>query len=196
MNGRALAAAAAAAALVAAAPGRQLGLFEKNHPLVEAGNKAYAEGRYEDALAAFEAARRELPGTAAADFDFGSALYKLGRYAEAKQAFERAVGAPDGTLRQKDYYNLGNALAQLGDDEGAMRAYRKALTLDPADEEARHNLEVLLRKKKPPQQQQPPDAGADGGTDAGQDGGAPDGGADAGAGRDGGEDGGSRDGGA
>jgi tetratricopeptide (TPR) repeat protein len=194
VNGRALVAATAAAALVAAAPARRLGPFEKNHPLVEAGNQAYAEGRYEDALAAFDAARRELPGSAAADFNLGSALYKLGRYAEAKQAFQRAAGAPDGTLRQKDHYNLGNALAQLGDDEAAIRAYRRALTLDPNDDEARHNLEVLLRKKKPPQQA--PDAGADGGADAGSDGGAGDGGVGRDGGEDGGTDGGGRDGGA
>jgi tetratricopeptide (TPR) repeat protein len=201
VNGRALAAAALAAALVSARPAGELGPFEKNHPYVEAGAKAYSEGRYEDALAAFQAAREQLPGSAAVDFNSGAALYKLGRFAEAREAFQRAANAPEAALRQKDYYNLGNALAQLGDERAAIGAYRKALTLDPSDEEARHNLELLLRRipPKPPGADGGSDGGIDGGDagprDAGSDGGSRDGGRDAGARRDGGQDGGGRDGG-
>ncbi|HZA13117.1 MAG TPA: tetratricopeptide repeat protein [Myxococcaceae bacterium] len=195
MNGRALAVGAISAALASAGPSGELGPFETNHPRVEAGAKAYAEGRYDDALADFEAARKEVPDSAAADFNAGTALYKLGRFSEAREAFQRAAQAASGTLRQKDYYNLGNALAQLGEEKAAIGAYRKALTLDPSDEQARHNLEVLLRKIPP--KQTSPDGGADGGDagprDGGSDGGSPDGGGDGGSRRDGGQDGGGRD---
>lgn len=177
-----------------------LGPFEKNHPQVEKGIDAYSQGRYEDALAAFEAAKKELPQSAAVEFDRGNALAKLGRLDEAREAFHKVSELDRGELRSKDLYNLGNVWAQLGNEKEAIAAYRKALTLDPTDVQARHNLEVLLRKVPPPKQQKgpdggTPDAGQDAGPDAGKpdsgqpDGGKPDGGPDGG--RDGGQDGGS-----
>lgn len=193
-------------ALALGAPAHALGPFEKNHPLVQEGAEAYERGDYETALARFEGARKELPNSPALEFNRGSALYKLGRHEEAKAAFRRAAEADKGTLRQKDLYNLGNTLAAMGDKEGAVAAYRKALTLDPKDQRARHNLEVMLRdlksKKQGPDGGAPdagsPDAGADGGRDGGVDGGQ-DGGTDGGqdAGQDGGRGGpdGGRDGG-
>jgi hypothetical protein len=79
---------------------------------------------------------------------------------------------------------MGNALAQLGDTQAAIGAYRKALVMEPGDEAARHNLEVLLRKLPPPKSQS-----GDGGTDGGRpDGGHADGGSDGGQG-DGGQSG-------
>ncbi len=174
-------------ALILASPVFAAGLLEKNHPAVEAGIDAYADGRFEDALAAFKAAKQELPGDPRIDFNIGNALYKLGRYEEAKDAWQLAAENDKGrgALQQKDYYNLGNAWAQLNKKKEALAAYRKALTLDPSDQMARHNLEVLMRNIPP---QDPPQQG-DGGQDGGTDGGTPDGG------QDGGHDGGSPDGG-
>ncbi len=186
------------ASLARPPPAQALGPFEKNHPKVEEGNEAYRAGRYEEALKAFDAAKQELPTSAEVEFNRGNALNKLGRYDEAVQAYQRVQEAPKGSLRQKDYYNLANTLAQMGKDKEAISAYRKSLLLDPKDNEARHNLEVLLRKLPPPPQSAP-DGGTDGGSDGGSDGGR-DGGGDGGSdgGRDGGGDGGSdggRDGG-
>ena len=134
------------------------------------------------------------------------------RVVDARQAYERALVTNDGSLKSKDYYNLGNTLAEMHQEDEAIRAYRKALQQDPGNADARHNLEVmLLRKLKPPNG---PPSPSDGGpsTDAGKpnpkDGGAndggepdagppkePDGGADGGGGSDGGTDGGGNDGG-
>ena len=184
-----------------------MGLFEKNHPTVEQGRKAYEKGDYAEALRQFDAAAKELPGSASLEFNRGNALFKQGRMEEAKQAYHRALETPRSDLKEKDYYNLGNVWAQIGNTKEALAAYRKALTLDPSDEEARHNLEVMLReldRPKPP----PPDGGASAERDGGTDGGSPDGGGDGGASdggsgqgssdggaRDGGQDGGTGDGG-
>jgi tetratricopeptide (TPR) repeat protein len=151
-------------------PALALGPFEKSHPRVQDGLDAYEEGRYEDALGAFEDARRELPDNPVVEFDRGNALYKLKRLDEARDAYHRVTELDHGTLRQKDYYNLGNALAELGQNADAVAAYRKALVLDPGDDQARHNLEVVLRNIPPPKPKQPqPDAGQDAGQDAGRD---------------------------
>lgn len=194
------------------------GLLEKEHPLVQRGRQAYDAGRYEDALTAFEEAKKERPHDPTVEYNRGDALMKLGRLDEAKKVFQGVADANSPpALREKATYNLGNVHAMMGDTREAMKAYRRALTLDPSDEQARHNYEVLLRNLPPPQKGQDggTDGGQDGGTDGGQDAGRPDagqpdggspkdggtdGGADGGdagadAGSDGGEDGGQGDGG-
>jgi tetratricopeptide (TPR) repeat protein len=168
-----------------------LGPLERNPPKVADGLKAYDEGRFEDALRDFEEAQKQLPDSAALEYDKGNALYRLQRLDEAREAYQRAAEMTPGELGERDLYNLGTALAELGRTQEAISVYRRALLLEPNDEAARHNLEVLLRKLPPPK------SGGDGGApDAGQDAGKPDGGPpDAGKGDAGRGDGGTGDGG-
>ncbi|NBD14170.1 tetratricopeptide repeat protein [Corallococcus silvisoli] len=182
-------------------PAWAVGPLEKDHPLVQRGRESYAAGRYEDALRDFEAAKKERPNDPAVEFNRADALAKLGRTAEAREAFKQVAESsrqPD--LAQKSWYNLGNLAATSGDRTEALKSYRKALTLDPTDPQARHNYEVVLRDLPPPQNG--PDGGTDGGQDGGSDGGRPDGGEDGGKKDDGGtpqdagQDGGAPDGGA
>jgi len=198
-------------------PAWAAGLLEVDHPLVAEGRAAYEAGKYEDALAAFEAAKKERPDDAAVEFNRAVALAQLGRVAEAKSAFQRVAESNKPELQQKAWYNLGNVHAGMSERKEALQSYRRALKLDPNDALARHNYEVVLRNLPPPQ---PPQSGPDGGTDGGSggdggrpdagpdggqkgDGGSPvdggtdggDGGSDAGSGADGGSDGGSDGGG-
>jgi hypothetical protein len=165
-----------------ALPGKAsaLGPLEKDHPLVEKGREAYTAGRFEDALAAFEEARKERPDDPAVEFNRGDALAKLGRVDEAKAAFQRVAESNRPDLKQKAHYNLGNLYATTGKRKEALQEYRRALKLDPTDALARHNFEVVLRDLPPPQNDQGQDGGSDGGADGGSDGGQ-DGGQDAGA---------------
>jgi hypothetical protein len=137
--------------------------------------RAYERGSYDLALKAFDGAKKDLPASASVEFNRGNALFKLGRKEEAQEAYSQVTQTDRTDLKEKDYYNLGNAWADLGKPQEAIAAYRKALTLDPRDEQARHNLEVMLRSQPP--EQKPPDAGTDSGRDAGTpdggDGGAP-----------------------
>ncbi len=173
-----------------------LGPLERNPPKVAEGLAAYDEGRYEDALRAFEAAQKQLPDSAALEYDRGNALYRLQRLDGAREAYQRAAEMKPGELGERDLYNMGNALAELGRTQEAISVYRRALLLEPNDEAARHNLEVLLRRLPPPKS-----AGDAGTPDAGQDAGRPDGGppdggrGDAGAGDGGSGDAGTGDGG-
>lgn len=180
-----LAVGALVVALALPSPAWALGPLEKDHPLIEQGREAYTAGRYEDALKAFEQARKERPDDPAVEFNRGDALAKLGRVDEAKAAFQRVAESNRPDLQQKAHYNLGNLHATTGQRQEALQAYRRALKLNPSDVQARHNYEVVLRNLPPPQQDPSQDGGTDGGRDGGSDGGQ-DAGADAGRQGDGG----------
>ncbi|NTX00714.1 MULTISPECIES: tetratricopeptide repeat protein [unclassified Myxococcus] len=161
------------------------GPLERDHPRVQQGREAYLAGRYEDALKAFEDAKKERPNDPAVDFNRGDALAKLGRVKDAQEVFRGVTESNRPDLRQKAWYNLGNLAATTGDRVEALKSYRRALTLDPQDVQARHNYEVVLRNLPPPQDNSA-DGGSDGGGDSGTDGGRPDGGEDGGTKADGG----------
>ena len=86
-----------------------------------------------------------LPGTAGAAtprelFESGNAAYAAGRYQEAAQDYGRVLDA--GIRDPRVYYNLGNAYFRMGRLGAAILSYERALRLDPADGEARDNLEL------------------------------------------------------
>ncbi|MBF0213648.1 MAG: VWA domain-containing protein [Magnetococcales bacterium] len=76
----------------------------------------------------------------------GAALYRAGRFEEALHALEPLESADD-------WYNKGNALAQLDRLEESLRAYDEALKRNPQHADASHNREVVQKalKHSPPQ---------------------------------------------
>ena len=96
------------------------------------GQRQLAEGNAADAAALFED-----PSWRAV------ANYRDAQYAGSAAGF---VGQQD----TKNLYNLGNALARLGEFGTAIDAYEQVLEIDPGDEDAQYNLDLL----KQAQQQQ------------------------------------------
>jgi Ca-activated chloride channel family protein len=77
-----------------------------------------------------------------------AAEYKAGEYDEAAKRLE-AIDTP---LAQ---YNRGNALAQQGQLEAALKAYDRALQLNPSHEDAQFNRKLVEDALKKQQEQQP-----------------------------------------
>jgi Ca-activated chloride channel family protein len=123
-------------------------LLEKRDVEVEAGNAALKAGKAEDALAHYDKAIAKLPADAGAHFDRGAALYALSRFDEAGQEFLRATEAKDGGLKASAFYNLGNAFFKKDKFKEAAEAYKRSLGLNPADKQAKWNLEIALQKQK------------------------------------------------
>lgn len=114
------------------------------------GLTAYGAGRYGEALGAFLAARVWQPDSPEILYDIGAAYYRQGNFEAARDAFARAGQAVSPALRAKALYNQGNAAYRLGDADAAGRLYEAALAVDPADADARANLEWLRGRKSPP----------------------------------------------
>ncbi len=91
------------------------------------------------ALAA-DAPQTAAPADAAAAFEQANAAFAAGRYDAAAAAY-RALA--DRLPRVDLYFNLGTAEANAGRLGPAVWAFEQALVLDPADDDARHNLESV-----------------------------------------------------
>ncbi|TXM84114.1 tetratricopeptide repeat protein, partial [Methylobacterium sp. WL122] len=82
-----------------------------------------------------------LPSVALAILDDpawrGPALYEAGRYDEAAVLFRNGG--------RRNSYNLGNALARMGDYAGAIEAYDAALQFNPRDADAQANRSLLAK---------------------------------------------------
>lgn len=76
-----------------------------------------------------------------------AARYRAGQY-------EAAVKALEGINTADALYNKGNALARLGDYPAAIEAYEQALKLDPDDEDARHNRDLVKAQLQQQKQSQ------------------------------------------
>lgn len=134
---------------------------------LERGNRLYREGRFEEAVQAYQAALRDGNGSPQLRYNLGTALLRLGRHEEAEEQLRLALDDVDADLRQRAYYNLGNRYleaARSAEDaqqqtqllDAAVESYKRALRLRPDDSDAKWNLELALREREePPPQPQP-----------------------------------------
>lgn len=103
------------------------------------GAKAYQSGDFAKAANSFESKNWKV-----------AAQYKAGQY-------DKALAILKGSKSADDFYNKGNVLAQDGKLEDALKAYQKALKLDPNNADAKYNKELVakeLEKQKQQKQEQ------------------------------------------
>jgi tetratricopeptide (TPR) repeat protein len=86
----------------------------------------------------------EIDRTAMALSLMGAADYRLGEKDAAKDAYRAAIEI-DGAYEEA-YFNLGNIVAEEGDDAEAERLLRRAIQLDPNYHVAHGRLGILLQR--------------------------------------------------
>jgi Ca-activated chloride channel homolog len=132
---------------------------------LERGNRLYREGRYEDAVAAYEQVIEAGKASPQVHYNLGTALLALGRNSDAERHFQLALRAVDPEVRQHTFYNLGNRFLTEGRSErdpmrqgelldAAIESYRRSLRLQPDDVDAKWNLELALRERDENEQRQ------------------------------------------
>ena len=108
------------------------------------GQAAFESGDAERAASLFESNRWA-----------GASHYRAGDFAAAAEQF--GVRAEDAD----DWYNQGNALAQLSQTEQAIAAYNQALLQDPEHEDAAFNKALLEQMQQSQEQQDSSDTDSD-----------------------------------
>ncbi len=105
--------------------------MEESATLVQTGNDLMAQGRYGDALIAFDDAIEKDPYSSLAWNGRGIALLKMGAIKGAPEAFKKAVEIDPYYVTAWD--NLGDSYTYLGSFPEAIDAYDRALAVNPND---------------------------------------------------------------
>src|ERR1043166_9559569 len=119
--------------------------------------KRYQSGKYESALREYKRLLIENPDDPRLHFNAGAAAFQVEDFEEAQKQLNSALVTQDLQLQERAYYNLGNteyrlgAAAQAPDKkqagwEQAVASYESALKLNPKDDDAKFNLELVKEK--------------------------------------------------
>jgi Ca-activated chloride channel family protein len=117
------------------------------------GNKLYSEKKYKEAEGQYQKARDLNPGNFKGAYNQADAYYKEGKNKEAATQFEELAKTLAGNdkLSASAYHNQGNALLKDKKYEESIAAYKKALALNPSDDDTRYNLvyaQQMLRQQQ------------------------------------------------
>jgi len=123
-------------------------LAQDAHKQVAEGNKLYQEGKYDEANNRYRDALVASPESPIINFNIGNVLYKKRNYEESLNAYEKVLSAEDVKLQAQSYYNLGNTHFRMGKLPESILYYKKAIKLNPEDEDAKYNLEYVRAKLK------------------------------------------------
>jgi len=109
--------------------------------LVRKGNRHFAKGRYDRSADLYRRALESDSTSFEAAYDLAGAMIRTERNDEAERLL--AAAAADSLRsdaeRAEAYYNLGNAQFAQQKLQEALKSYRRSLTLNPDDMEAKYN---------------------------------------------------------
>lgn len=116
---------------------------------------AEAMGRKTDVSASGEEAVETGISNPASVFNRGVSEYEHKDFKAAAEDFQKALGmTSDPKLQARSAYNAGNAFFRQSQFDEAVEKYKQALRLNPADPDAKHNLEFAQRVQKVAQKNQ------------------------------------------
>ena len=124
---------------------------------VRDGNRLYEEGRFQEAHEKYLEGMAAAPESGVVRFNDGNALYRGEDYQRAVDAYQRAIEAGDQQLESAAWYNLGNALYRQQQLQESLEAFKQSLRVNPANTDAKHNLERVLQELQQQQQEQDQD---------------------------------------
>jgi Ca-activated chloride channel family protein len=126
--------------------------------LIAEGNEWYRKQQFDKAAASYTQAAGAEPENQTAKFNLANAMHKQGKDEEAIQLYDEiATSSTNKTIKAKASYNKGAVLSKQQKLEESIEAYKEALRNDPADKNARENLQkalLELKKKNPPKKKQ------------------------------------------
>ena len=115
----------------------------------EEGNKLYKKGQVGKAKNAYLSALKSQPQSPEIAFNLGNAYYKEESFEDSLKSYRAAAKDESSpSLQSKAFYNLGNSLFRSQELDKAAEFYKQALRLNPKDEDAKYNLELLTKQQQ------------------------------------------------
>ena len=109
----------------------------------------YQKQNYKAAEEYYESVLENDDSNSKAYFGKGSSLYMQNDLKNAEISFNESIADSEKLLQSKAYFNLGNISYKNNKMDEALQFYKKALELNPDDDEARFNYEFIKYQKKP-----------------------------------------------
>jgi tetratricopeptide (TPR) repeat protein len=119
------------------------------------GNNLYKQKIFDQSAASYKKALEVAPDNPVANYNLGNARFRTSQFDEAVNSFDAIIANSSiKPIREKSFYNKGVAYSKQQKLDESIEAWKNALKLDPADKEARENLQKALLEKKKEQQKQ------------------------------------------
>jgi tetratricopeptide (TPR) repeat protein len=132
-----------------------LSFSQTKEKLIKKGNDAYDEKKYQEAAESYLKATAKDPANEKAFYNLGNALYKDKKAEESLSAYDAAILHSKNAIdKSAAWYNKGVVLQNDKKLAECVEAYKNALKLNPADEDARLNLQKALMQQKQEQQKE------------------------------------------
>jgi Ca-activated chloride channel family protein len=127
--------------------------------------REYKDGKYDQALKQYQQLLERKGDDSRLHFNAGAAAYRGHQLDEAAKQFDEAANASDLRLQGMAYYNRGNTLYYLGEQDPdpskrgeawkkSIQDFQNSLKLNPQDQDAKFNLEFVKKKLEELKQQQ------------------------------------------
>jgi len=128
---------------------------QKENAAIRKGNRYYKEQKFDESQKQYQQALQQSPENAAANYNLGNAQFRANSFEDAVKSYDATLAhADDKNVKEKSFYNKGVASIKQKKPEESIAAWKDALKLNPADDEARDNLQKALLEQKNKQQQQ------------------------------------------
>ena len=121
------------------------------------GKSAYNDQRYGDAKKYYQDILSKRKNDNAAKFGLGVTAYKQKDIKTVLSSLNTVKNSEDSKLASKAYYNLGNMLREQNKMDESLAFYKKAIELDPSDQDAKINFELLKQVMQEQQNQEQQD---------------------------------------
>lgn len=126
--------------------------------MYDQGNRLYAEGRHDEAIAIFEAIAEKYPEIYQVHLNLGANHLKRGDLDKAQSEFQLALDKTlqvtgsydqDKSTAMRGFAGLGEIALKRGDFETAQKHFKQALEISPLDEAAAYNVgEIFFSNQK------------------------------------------------
>jgi tetratricopeptide (TPR) repeat protein len=129
---------------------------QKENALIRSGNRLYKQKQVDQSQQQYQKAIEQAPANPTAHYNLGNAQFRKDDFENAVKSYDASIGhAADKDMQEKGLYNKGVAEIKQQKLEESIRSWKDALKIDPADSDARENLQkaLLELKSKQPQKQ-------------------------------------------